>query len=98
MGGSKLNRADRRKLQRVDLIAKDLEPVILKEAEKRFNIAFQMAMICLKEAMRESRISEERAERIVELATEKICEKGNELSKKIALKYKEEKDESKGKM
>jgi len=80
-----MNRADRRRLNRLDIAVSDVSEIAqkeaIKEAQKRFNIAFDVMLNSFYEAMRESRVSEERADKIVSLMAEKVIENGNEIAK-----------------
>ena len=76
-----MNRADRRRLSRLDVAVSEVSEIAMQEAQKRFNIAFDVMINSFYDAMRESRVSQERADKIVGLMAEKVVENGNEIAK-----------------
>ena len=76
-----MNRADRRRLSRLDVAVSEVSGIAMQEAQKRFNIAFDVMINSFYDAMRESRVSQERADKIVGLMAEKVVENGNEIAK-----------------
>jgi hypothetical protein len=76
-----MNRADRRRLSRLDVAVSEVSEIAMQEAQKRFNIAFDVMINSFYDAMRESRVSQERADKIVGLMADKVVENGNEIAK-----------------
>jgi hypothetical protein len=76
-----MNRADRRRLTRLDVAVADVAEVVKREAQERFNIAFSIMIETVFESLRENRISAERANKILSDVSVKIIENGNDLAK-----------------
>jgi hypothetical protein len=84
-----MNRKERRRLHMIGIAVSEVSAIAEKEALKiameetriRFNIAFDIMINTFYEAMRESRISQERADKIVHLIAEKVATRGNEIAK-----------------
>ena len=84
-----MNRKERRRLDKIGIAVSEVSAIAEKEAIKiameetriRFNIAFDIMINTFYEAMRESRISQERADKIVHLIAEKVAASGNEIAR-----------------
>lgn len=75
-----MNRAERRRLERIGIHAKDIEGVVAKKTQDKFDVAFSILIDTLSAAMRNNRISAERIDKVFTEAGDMLKEQGHELA------------------
>lgn len=75
-----MNRAERRRLERIGIHAKEIEEVVAKKTQDKFDIAFSILIDTLSVAMRNNRISTERIDKVFTEAGDMLREQGHELA------------------
>lgn len=75
-----MNRAERRRLKRIGIHAKEIEEVVAKKTQDKFDVAFSILIDTLSAAMRNNRISTERIDKVFTEAGDMLKEQGHELA------------------
>ena len=75
-----MNRAERRRFERIGIHAKEIEEVVAKKTQDKFDVAFSILIDTLSVAMRNNRISAERIDKVFTEAGDMLKEQGHELA------------------
>ena len=75
-----MSRAERRRFERIGIHAKEIEEVVARKTQDKFDVAFSILIDTLSVAMRNNRISTERIDKVFADAGDMLKEQGHELA------------------